>query len=118
MRRYEVAFRNVASHVSMNKAIVIFVLATILNFAAFGAGTCIVGGDAVTGTSMCPPGNYLWDKRLPQPCHEVSESIYRYSKFHAYSVFISWPIAIIAGIYLNGGIKSTLSKWRRRGGAA
>jgi hypothetical protein len=94
----------------MVKAIAIFALASFLNFFVFLVGTFILGGDAVSGASNCPPGNYIWDKRLPQPCHEVSPAVYAYSKLHTYSVFVSWPLAVAGLIYLDRG------KLRRRGG--
>jgi hypothetical protein len=87
---------------SMRRIFAVACLLGILNFAAFVVGTFIVGGDAINGGSSCPAGGfYLWDKTEPDPCRQVSQSTYWYSKLHAYSVIVSWPIIIVASIYLN-----------------
>jgi hypothetical protein len=88
----------------MKRALAVAILLGILNFAAFIVGTFVVGGDAVNGASSCPAGqHYLWDKTKPDHCRQVSDSIYWYSKIHAYSVIVSWPIIIVAVMYLNRG---------------
>jgi hypothetical protein len=74
----------------------------LLNFGAFVVGTLIVGGDAVNGDATCGRHMgqyYLFDKSLPNPCHEVPEDVYLYSKVHCWSIFLSWPFVMAAGFY-------------------
>jgi hypothetical protein len=74
----------------------------LLNFGAFVVGTLIVGGDAVNGDATCGRHTgqyYLFDKRLPNPCREVSKDVYLYSKIHSWSLFLSWPLVMAAGFY-------------------
>jgi len=82
-----------------------------VNFFAFIGGTFLVGGDAVNGDAKCPPRRhylwdkpgtrYLWDQMRSDRCHEVGRAVYLYSKAHCYSVFLSWPLAMAGGFYLN-----------------
>ncbi len=98
-----------AGWLSMKRVALIAVTVGIMNFVAFVAGTFIVGGDAINADSRCPPGRHcLWDKRLQEPCNEVSEGIYLYSKWHAYSVFLSWPPVIASLLYLNRRVRRTI----------
>ena len=86
----------------VKRTLAVACLLGVLNFVAFLAGTFAVGGDALNGDSSCPAGGYyLWNKTESDPCHQVSRSTYWYSKIHAYSVIVSWPNIIVAGIYLN-----------------
>jgi len=79
----------------------IAIIVGMLNFGAFVIGTFVVGGDAVNVGQSCPPGNYLWDKRLTNPCYEVSRGVYIYSKAHVYSIFLSWPLVMAGTLYLS-----------------
>lgn len=100
----------------MRRVATALVFIGLLNFVAFLVGTFVVGGDAVNGDSSCPAGHhYLWDKSRPIPCHQVSDSVYRYSKIHTYSVLVSWPFIIVAGIWLNR--RSGVGRAIRRVGA-
>jgi len=85
------------------RAFAVASLVGIVNVVAFMVGTYVVGGDAINGESSCPAGPYLWDKTRPDPCHEVSQAVYRYSKIHAYSVIVSLPLFIIGGLWLSRG---------------
>jgi hypothetical protein len=77
-------------------------IAGLINFGAFVVGTLVVGGDAVNGDISCgrhAEKYYLFDKRLPNPCHEVSKGVYLYSKVHCWSIFLSWPFVVAAALY-------------------
>ena len=90
---------------SPTKALVVaahvFMLVTILNFVIFAAVATYLGGDAVNG--RIEGGRYYlfgvrtengWKKRHT----EVSERVFTYSKWHAYSVIVTWPLMMAAGI--------------------
>lgn len=67
----------------------------ILNFLVFMAVSLWIGGDAVSGKEM--NGKYFVAShgRLT----EVSKSIFLYSKLHSYSLFVTHPAAMIAGVF-------------------
>jgi hypothetical protein len=63
----------------------------VLNFGVFVFVALIIGGDAISGKII--DGHFFVSQhgRLT----EVSPAIFRYSRFHAFSQFVTWPIAII-----------------------
>jgi hypothetical protein len=56
-----------------------------------------VNGDGTCGHHVGK--YYLYAKRLPNACHEVSRGVYLYSKIHCWSLFLSWPFVMVAGLY-------------------
>src|SRR5262245_55965390 len=69
----------------------------ILNFLSFVAAAAVLGGDAVNGKTdgqkyyLSSHGHFT----------EVSRSVFEYSRFHAYSVWVTHPLAFIGGyIYM------------------
>jgi hypothetical protein len=75
----------------------------ILNFLIFVAGAIYLGGDAVN--SKVEGGRYyLFGVRAEsgrKVYTEVSESVFTYSKWHVYSVFVTWPLVMAAGFASN-----------------
>jgi len=75
----------------------------ILNFLIFVAIATYLGGDAVNG--KVEEGHYylyglridLWRKVYT----EVSERVFSYSKWHVYSIFVTWPLVMAAAFALN-----------------
>jgi hypothetical protein len=69
----------------------------ILNFASFFIIALSLGGDAVNGKRevgkyyLCEHGHYT----------EVSQAVFKYSKLHVYSVWITHPLALLGGFFLN-----------------
>src|SRR5262245_22218796 len=78
---------------------------TILNFFVFAALTMHFGGDAVNG--MIKDGHhYLYGYSAhagKKGYTEVSAAVYAYSRWHCYSLFITWPIMLIGGLLLRRG---------------
>jgi len=68
----------------------------LLNFASFAVSCAILGGDAVSGKIV--GGRYYLGShgRLT----EVTREKFRYSQAHAISVFITYPLAILVGIFV------------------
>jgi hypothetical protein len=77
----------------------VFAVITIVNFIAFGAIAFYLGGDA--GNGKVEGGRYyLFGMRAENGVKvytEVSKAKFTYSKFHVYSVFITWPLLLIGG---------------------
>ena len=75
----------------------------ILNFLIFVAIACYLGGDAVNG-KVEEGRYYLFGVRAvagQKVYTEVSESVFRYSQWHAYSVLVSWPLVMTAAYVAN-----------------
>jgi hypothetical protein len=72
------------------------VAAGAANFAAFFAAAVALGGDAVNGCIR--DGHYF----LAEHGHytPVSYQVFLYSRWHAYSVFVTQPLALLAGALL------------------
>jgi hypothetical protein len=74
----------------------------LLNFAVFLAITWHLGGDALNGKAS--GGHYyvygFQPKTGQKGYTEVSEAVFRYSKWHAYSALVTWGLMIVAGIVL------------------
>ena len=69
----------------------------ILNFLAFGIAAASLGGDAINGRSG--NGHYYFSSH--GKLTEVSEAVYNYSRIHVYSVWITHPLAMVAGLILS-----------------
>lgn len=81
----------------------LFTVATIANFLVFGAVAFRLGGDAVNGKAE--NGRYYLHGKLSGSAGkgytEVSEAVFNYSKWHVYSIFLTWPV-MLAGNFLLG----------------
>ena len=69
----------------------------ILNFLAFAITATSLGGDAINGRSE--NGHYYLSSHGKST--EVSEAVYNYSRMHDYSVWITHPLAMVAGLILS-----------------
>jgi len=68
----------------------------LLNFVLFVAGTFYFGGDAVNGKAE-QGKYYLWGYyHGVKGYHEVSQSVFHYSKWHTYSMWITWSLMLLA----------------------
>ena len=72
-----------------------FVLA-IVNFAAFWVMAVYLGGDAVNGGIR--DGHYYLMSHGRST--EVSAAVFNYSKWHAYSVWVTHPLGLLAAFVL------------------
>ena len=76
---------------------VIFVVG-LLNFILFLAGTLYLGGDAWNG-KVEGQKYYVWGYHHGQKGYtEVSPTAFDYSRWHVYSVMVTWPLVILGGI--------------------
>ena len=74
------------------------VIVGLLNFALFLAGVFYLGGDAVNG-KIEAGRYYVWgDHHGAKGYAEVSHDAFYYSKWHACSVMVTWPLIILAGV--------------------
>ena len=75
----------------------ILVAVGILNFVSFFIIALIIGGDAVSN----PPqdGRYYVSEHGHRT--EVSHAVYEYSLFHAHSVWVTHPLAMLGVFLLN-----------------
>ncbi len=70
--------------------------AALINFFAFVIIAILLGGDAING--MVKDGHYYLASHGRYT--EVTESVFNYSRHHAYSVFVTHPIGMAAAWYL------------------
>jgi hypothetical protein len=74
----------------------IAMIVALLDFVLFLAGALYFGGDAVNG-KIAPGRYYLWGYHSGMKGYiEVSHTIFQYSKWHAYSVLVTWPLMLVA----------------------
>jgi hypothetical protein len=74
------------------------VIVGVLDLALFLAGAFYLGGDAVNG-KIEAGRYYVWGYRHGAKGYvEVSHGAFYYSKWHAYSVMVTWPLMILAGV--------------------
>jgi len=75
----------------------------LLNFVIFVAVSLYLGGDAVNG--KVEGGHYYlhgYSVRSGEKEYtKVSERVFTYSKWHVYSVLITWPLMMAAGFVAN-----------------
>lgn len=62
------------------------------NFAVFVGVAMYLGGDALNG--KVEDGHYYLTERGRYT--EVSESVFEYSRVHAYTTLVSWPVVLIS----------------------
>jgi len=70
----------------------------LLDFVLFLIGASYLGGDAVNG-KIDEGRYYLYGPYHGMKAyHEVSQAVFDYSKWHAYSLMIIWTLMIVLGI--------------------
>jgi hypothetical protein len=85
--------------------LVIFALCA-LNFAIFCVVAVTLGGDAINGKVV---GSYFYLGSHGK-FTDVSETIYTYSLWHARSLFLTHPLALVTGVLANKQ-KKTMRGW-------
>ncbi len=70
----------------------------IINFVVFVVIALLLGGDAINGDALNGSGAGHYFVGMNGRSTEVSYPIYIYSKIHVISLFITHPLAMIAGI--------------------
>jgi len=89
-------------------ACITIILIGLLNMAVFVAIALRLGGDALNGKATS--GHYYIYGYQPKTGHkgymEVSESTFRYSKWHGYSALATWGLMMLAGMVLKRAEKS------------
>jgi hypothetical protein len=85
----------------MGKLYSSFAVICLPNFFCFVALANHLGGDAVNG-KIDGGRYYLWGNHWndAKTYREVSRGVFEYSKWHAYSLFMTWPVMIVGGILL------------------
>lgn len=94
------AIRASARHIprrALSRVCAAAIVVGVLNFLLFIAGTLLIGGDAVNGKAE--NGRfYVWGYRNGSKQYtEVSRPVFNYSRWHCYSVWVTWPLIILAG---------------------
>jgi hypothetical protein len=87
----------------------VVVIGGLLNFAIFVAIACYLGGDAVNG-KFEDGRYYLFGVRTAsghKVYTEVSQAVFDYSRWHVYSLFITWPFVMLAAFAQNRMSKRT-----------
>jgi len=81
------------------KACAAIIFIGILNFAVFVIVASRLGGDALNG--KVEGGHYYLYGVRTESGHkvytEVSESVFTHSKWHVYSLLVTWPLVMAAG---------------------
>jgi len=72
------------------------ILIAMLNFIAFWYGALILGGDAVNGKEE--GGRFFLGSHGKYT--EVTEGVYRYSRFHVLSLWVTHSLGMVAGFIL------------------
>jgi hypothetical protein len=78
----------------------IFAVITVVNFLIFVAVAWYLGGDAING-KIERGRYYLFGVAAAnggKVYHEVSEAVFIYSKWHVYSIFVTWPLLMAGGV--------------------
>ncbi|HZW74452.1 MAG TPA: hypothetical protein VFF43_12940 [Caldimonas sp.] len=80
----------------VGKLFAVVAVFAILDFAAFAVTALVLGGDAING--KIEAGHFF----LGSHGHytEVSEHVFTYSKWHAYSVFAAYALTFFGGLVL------------------
>ena len=87
----------------------------LLNLAVFLAIDLRLGGDALNGKASS--GRYYiygyQPKTRQKGYTEVSEAVFRYSKWHGYSALVTWGLMMVAGVVLKRAGKIKLTHYPR-----
>jgi hypothetical protein len=103
MRRDELIHADQTRNSSFLKACIIVIAVGLLNFLIFVAGAIHLGGDAVNG-EVEGGRYYLFGVRAESGRKvyvEVSKPVFTYSRRHVYSIFVIWPLVMVAGLASN-----------------
>ncbi len=85
-------------HRFLRKLFFTVVIVGLLDFALFLAGAFYLGGDAVNG-KIEAGRYYVWGYHHGTKGYaEVSHVAFDYSKWHAYSVMVTWPLMILTSV--------------------
>ena len=81
----------------VSSALAVFTAITIANFVAFVACALYLGGDAVSGKEE---GGHYYVRGVRvengrKVFTEVTRAEFAYSKWHVYSIFLTWPITMV-----------------------
>jgi hypothetical protein len=87
----------IAKHLLSKLAAAVTVVG-LLDFVSFLIGASYLGGDAVNG-KIDGGRYYLYGPyHGMKGYHEVSQAVFDYSRWHAYSLMIIWPLMIVLSI--------------------
>jgi hypothetical protein len=82
----------------LSKLAAVVTVVGLLDFISFLIGAFYLGGDAVNG-KVDGGRYYLYGPYHGMKAyHEVSQAVFDYSRWHAYSLMIIWPFMIVLGI--------------------
>jgi hypothetical protein len=82
----------------LSKLAAVVTVVGLLDFVSFLIGASYLGGDAVNG-KIDGRRYYLYGPyHGMKGYHEVSEAVFDYSRWHAYSLMIIWPLMIVLSI--------------------
>jgi hypothetical protein len=88
---------------SFLKACNLMLAVGVLNFLIFVAGAIYLGGDAVNG--KVEDGHYylfgVRTESVRKVYTEVTEPVFTYSRWHVYSIFVTWPLVMAAALASN-----------------
>jgi|SRR5271169_1669992 len=88
---------------SFRKACNLVIAVGALNLLIFVAGATYLGGDAVNG-KIEGGRYYLFGVRTEsgrKVYTEVSRPVFTYSRWHVYSIFVTWPLVMVAAVVKN-----------------
>ena len=89
---------NAAQTRRFHNACSVLTAVTLLNFVVFLIVAFHLGGDAVNGKVV--GGHYYLFGLQHESGHkgytEVSETVFNYSRWHVYSIFVTWPLMMAA----------------------
>jgi hypothetical protein len=82
----------------LRKLCAIVMVVCFSNFLLFLAGTFYLGGDAVNG-KVDGGRYYLWGVHGGTKGYtEVSQAVFNYSRWHVYTLMVTWPLMILAAL--------------------
>jgi hypothetical protein len=82
----------------LSKLAAVVTVVGLLDFVSFLIGASYLGGDALNG-KIDGGRYYLYGPYHGMKAyHEVSQAVFDYSRWHAYSLMIIWPLMIVLGI--------------------
>lgn len=82
----------------LSKLATVVAVVGLLDFVSFLIGASYLGGDAVNG-KIDGGRYYLYGPYHGiKAYHEVSQAVFDYSRWHAYSLMILWPMMIVLSI--------------------
>src|SRR5262245_24644758 len=79
-----------------------FTAITLLNFFAFSIVAHRLGGDAVYGKAEGGRYYVFGDAATDgqKVYTEVSQTVYNYSRWHVYSLFVTWPLMMAGALFM------------------